>query len=47
MDPAMAEAMLKLRALYLSGDWDPYWRWQLQQDQIRLYKKDQWQLARK
>jgi hypothetical protein len=45
--PEMAEAMLKLRAVYLSGDWDAYWRWHIQQDQLRLYKKDTWRLARK
>ena len=45
--PDMAEAMLKLRAVYLSGDWDPYWKWHIQHDQLRLYNTDQWQLARK
>lgn len=45
--PEMAEAMLKLRAVYLSGDWEVYWRWHLQQDLRRLYKKDTWRLARK
>lgn len=45
--PQMAEAMLKLRAVYLSGDWDPYWRWHVQQDQLRLYRKDTWRLDAK
>ncbi|MGH3369510.1 MAG: hypothetical protein ACRDPR_05875 [Nocardioidaceae bacterium] len=40
----MAEAMLKLRAVYLSGDWDAYWRWHIRQDQLRLYRKDTWRL---
>ncbi|MGH2866786.1 MAG: ISKra4 family transposase [Acidimicrobiales bacterium] len=35
--PGGAEAMLKLRAVYLSGDLDEYWRWHIQQDQQRLY----------
>lgn len=45
--PDMAEAMLKLRAVYLSGDWDAYWPWHVQQDQLRLYKKDTWRLDAK
>lgn len=45
--PAMAEAMLKLRAVYLSGDWDAYWRWHIRQDQLRLYRKDTWRLDAK
>ena len=45
--PKMAEAMLKLRAVYLSGDWDVYWQWHIQQDQLRLYHKDTWLLDAK
>ena len=45
--PHMAEAMLKLRAVYLSGDWDAYWHWHIQQDQLRLYRKDTWLLDAK
>ncbi len=43
----MAEAMLKLRAVHLSGDWDAYWDWHVRQDQLRLYRKDSWRLVRK
>lgn len=35
--PAMAEAMLRLRATYLSGDFDEYWSYHVRQDQQRLY----------
>ena len=33
----MAEAVVKLRAIYLSGDFDRYWEFHIQQDQQRLY----------
>ncbi|MEO0684102.1 MAG: ISKra4 family transposase [Cyanobacteria bacterium J06649_11] len=37
-----AEAVLRLRSLYISGDWDKYWRFHLQQEHKRnhlaLYK---------
>lgn len=45
--PEMAEAMLKLRAVYLSDDWDAYWKWHIEQDQLRLYRKGSWRLVRK
>jgi hypothetical protein len=32
-----AEAMLRLRALYSSGDWDDYWRFHLRQEALRNY----------
>ena len=35
--PAMAEAIVKLRAIFLSGDFDRYWEFHIQQDQQRLY----------
>ena len=35
--PATAEALLRLRAIYLSGDLDAYWEFHIQQDQRRLY----------
>jgi hypothetical protein len=35
--PAMAEAMLRLRATYLSGDFEEYWEFHVAQDQRRLY----------
>ncbi len=34
---AMAEALVQLRAIYLSGDFDSYWRFHIEQDQLRLY----------
>lgn len=38
----MAEAMVKMRAAYLSGDFDEYWQYHLEQDQERLYPKNRW-----
>jgi hypothetical protein len=35
--PETAEALLRLRAVYLSGDLDAYWESHIQQDQRRLY----------
>jgi len=43
----MAEAMLKLRAAYLSDNADAYWDWHVQQDQQRLYDERSWKVARK
>jgi hypothetical protein len=40
--PTMAEAMLRLRATYLSGDFEEYWDYHVQQDQQRLYPKGRW-----
>lgn len=37
-----AEAMVKLRAVYLSGDFDVYWRFHIQQEQQRLHPKGRW-----
>jgi hypothetical protein len=34
---SMAEAIVKLRAIYLSGDFDRYWGFHIEQDQRRLY----------
>lgn len=34
---AGAEALLKLRAIHLSGDWDDYWRLHLARERERLY----------
>ena len=45
--PAMAEAMLRLRAVYLSGDWEEYWRWHIAQDQERLYRTPPWRVVEK
>jgi len=33
----MAEAIVQLRAIYLSGDFDAYWEFHIAQDQRRLY----------
>jgi hypothetical protein len=33
----MAEAIVQLRAIHLSGDFDQYWRFHIEQDQQRLY----------
>jgi len=45
--PLMAEAMLKLRAVYLSDDLDAYWTWHIERDQQRLYPKDHWHVVLK
>jgi hypothetical protein len=45
--PDMAEALLRLRAIYLSGDLDAYSEFHIQQDQQRLHKKGQWRVVRK
>ncbi len=34
---AMAEAVVKLRAVYLSGDFDNYWLFHILQEQNRLH----------
>ncbi len=41
----IAEAILKLRALYLSEDFDPYWDFHLSQDQQRLYPAGRWHVV--
>jgi len=38
----MAEAMVKMRATYLSGDFDEYWDYHVTQDLERLYPKNRW-----
>jgi hypothetical protein len=45
--PTMAEAMLRLRATHLSGDFEEYWQYHVRQDQMRLYPKGQWRVVRK
>lgn len=37
-----AEAMLKMRALYLSGDFDEYWAFHIKQEQARLRGNKTW-----
>ena len=41
----MAEAMVKMRACYLSRDFEEYWDYHVTQDQERLYPKDRWKVA--
>lgn len=41
----MAEAMVKLRATYLSGDLESYWAYRVAQDQQRLHPTGQWRPA--
>lgn len=38
----MAEAMVKMRATYLSGDMDEYWAYHIDKEQERLHPKGQW-----
>src|SRR6266480_4076059 len=44
---AMAEAIVKLRAIYLSGDLDQYWAFHVQQEQNRLYSAGKWSVVEK
>lgn len=45
--PAMAEAIVKLRSLYLSGDFDDYWSFYVSQDQLRLFPPGRWAVVAK
>ena len=38
----MAEAIVKLRAIYLSGDFDSYWLFHISRDQQRIYPTGRW-----
>lgn len=42
---AMAEAMLRLRAIYLSGDFEEYWDFHVRQDHQRLYSNHLWSVV--
>lgn len=44
---AMAEAMVKLRAIYLSGDFDRYWSFHIKKDQERLHPSGRWTVVAK
>ena len=44
---AMAEAIVKLRAIYLSGDLDRYWSFHIQRDQERLHPAGRWSVVEK
>ena len=41
----MAEAIVKLRSLYLSGDFDDYWLFHVAQDQLRLHPHGLWSVV--
>ena len=45
--PSMAEALLKLRALYLSADFDAYWDFHISEDPKRLYPPGRWAVVAK
>lgn len=45
--PDMAEAIVKLRSLYLSGDFDDYWSFHVAQDQLRLHPPGSWSVVPK
>ena len=45
--PETAQALLRLRAVYLSGDLNAYWEFHIKRDQQRLYRRDEWQLVLK
>ena len=40
-----AEAMIRLRSLYLSGDLDDYWDFHLHQERCRLYPTGRWEVV--
>jgi len=44
---AMAEAVVKLRAIYLSGDFDRYWSFHIEKDQQRLHPAGGWSVVAK
>ena len=41
------EAMLRLRAVYLSGDFDAYWAFHMRQEQQRLHPVGSWRVVEK
>jgi hypothetical protein len=43
----MAEAIVKLRAIYLSGDFDQYWPFHIKKDQERLHPAGRWTVVEK
>lgn len=44
---AIAEALIQLRAIYLSGDFDPYWSFHIEKDQQRIHPPGQWSVVLK
>jgi hypothetical protein len=45
--PQTAEALLRLRAVYLSHEFDTYWQFHVQQDQQRSHGNSSWQVVPK
>jgi hypothetical protein len=45
--PTMAEAVVRLRSLYLSGDFDDYWPFHVSRDQLRLHPTGLWSVVLK
>jgi hypothetical protein len=43
----MAEAVLSLRASYVSGGFDAYWDWHTTRDQKRLHHDPPWHVGPK
>jgi hypothetical protein len=44
---AIAEDLIQLRAIYLSGDFDPYWSFHIEKDQQRIHPRSQWSVLLK
>ena len=44
---SMAEAIVQLRAIYLSGDFQAYWAFHISKDQERLYPQGRWAVVGK
>jgi hypothetical protein len=44
---ATAEAIIQLRAIYLSGDFDRYWSFHIEKDQQRIHPPGQWSVVPK
>ena len=40
--PPGAEAVLKIRAVHLNGDWDPFWQFHMQQEARRRFAARRW-----
>ena len=45
-DDATSEPMLRMRAVYLSGDFDEYWQFHLRRERDRLYAVGRWVTAK-
>ena len=44
---AIAEAIIQLKAIYLSGDFDRYWSFHIEKDQQRIHPPGQWSVVLK